>query len=502
MKGGETKEEEANRRHISLENLEQLRRVNANQKKKINNLSRKKHNEAKNSGNTHPTVAYIMLGHGFQDTSKTSSLPIGNILVAKTTSGEVIIRKDYISNLHNLLDIKNRETVLDPVGHNVQLYSILDDNSIGRSYTKLPTLEELTHFSESDIELLNPKQVLDLYQELNKNPGYTLRRDQYNAMNKVLGNTSSNTDRHIHSSAIYRAGDTFPGMQYSLFSKRSNLIAPSGIIKINGSSSIPVLDEELVIPDIPMFRYDISKKYALNQSAVSFITNVYKYSNAYEYYFTSKHVEDIINATVSYLNEPAPTIINGFSQTGYIGINKSIEKFEDISKRIIKNYDSELEKYKNRPSSGLHNTMELIFMYPSIVSRLFYVIYKNYISKDTNQLNTFYTLIADIDKDNSMLGKIMMGNILSLKVTDMLDIVDKFMNVTQSDLLEDTKELLEPGVFYNIICRATGGTQELNYKQHISESILQRKSQIRNVYAKKNNKKPGGGTRKKNRRRL
>jgi hypothetical protein len=279
--------------------------------------------------------AYCISGHGGDNPLKKIRVPKGCIIVVKAKSGDVTFRE----NIRQVFNISNRNIILNPNSNRVEL-------------------------------------------------------------SKILINTSEFSN-HNHSLAIYNTDDEINNFGFSLIamypSKNPNRIEKSGIIKLSKNTILP---EKTLVNFNTTINAFIKEglKYKLNTLNGKYIYEFFRYSTAYEYYFTKEHVEDILDAILYILNN---------------------------------NLD-------------LKNTE--LFDYNDVFDRRFGKIFKKKEEGNGIYFLAFILRSSDISENSSM--------------SSVLEFISaNFMIVYLSDLFKDVEDgILQPGIFYNLICRATDNT--------------------------------------------
>lgn len=271
------------------------------------------------------------------------------------------------------------------------------------------------------------------------------------------------------STAIYREGDTYNNFIYTPVSKFITFFTVSGIYNLKYTDDLnkkkilyfkedPITYNYYALVMTPV-RLNLSKEYIYN-SFVLKIPSFFKYSDTYKYYYTEQHIKDILDIILKYVN---------FEQTSD---NTSIENLvrSDIYVKIKKGY-------KLGDENHLISIIKKYFKYTGI-------------------------------DDTEYASRLVKMNIITL-----LTIISDMTIITQSELFNDVESgLIEnPGIFYNLVCRATTHTNEVTTllnethlgslrtpisvhsqvneeKNRIEESILHgRKNQARQVFNSKAN---------------
>ena len=403
----------------------------------LNKIRRSKYIQPENTGENHPQNIYFIFAHGNEDTSSKNVVPKGCVLVVKSHSGDATNRADFVNNIFHLTSNKNKEIAFDPVGHKKELFTILtaDDEA-----------------SKLDI-------------------------------------TASS------SSAIYREGDTYNDFSYTLLLNldtidgTSTSIMPSGLFKRNiqnNSDSIYLEEIKFVNYNTPIFIKD-KKNYKYNADIISLVYSCYLRSIGYDYYYTIRYFLDILDIILIYIN----ILNNGFVLR--VDVEKKLEimmgmKYININNRIQK------------------TTKE------SLLSKF---IEGALTEKDESFLKLLRSGSApDHVKISPMIGITFKGFVHFIKIIS---------RINQSQIFKDIEDgLLQPGVFYNLSCRATENTlisktisslsnkkrklgllntkyiensnhsipvheESKEVKNRISEAILQRKDQAREVFGNRTN---------------
>jgi len=364
----------------------------------INRIRKGKKIEPENSGVNHPTTAYVILGHGEEKLSNKRNrsirrvVPKGCILVVKAHSGDTVYSAhSFVPNVIATLQKENRNIILDPVAHKVELY--------------------------------------DMFTE-----------EKYNMNN--------------HSVAIYREGDSYPDFWYSPVSyfPKIKRIVQSGILRFK--TNTPEHTDLIADYQRGIFEYPYSDttafilengKYIYNTTLID-IPSYFKYSNLNEYYCTEDHIKDIIECIAEFEAGSDRSSTSKFKKA-----DQNNNLLDSIDKKAFLKFDT--EKYKEYES--LPNTK----------------------TKDE-----YITAIVK-----------------TFTVNDVLYIISEVVKISQYQLFELVRKgYIPPGVFYNLVCRASDETDPYTdmlrrsagvsvtrvsqgIRNRISEAVLQRKNQIRKV---------------------
>lgn len=256
--------------------------------------------------------------------------------------------------------------------------------------------------------------------------GYTTKDDEFKhnllellekKNRSILFNPNNNkkelftlvTDRGNHTVAIYNEKDKVHNFIYSLLDCSHIFIGNSGILKVDSEYTVP----KDINKNTPIRNFNVAA-FSLNNSVYSINTidglNIYDYftySNIYPYYYTRQHIKDIMDAVTE--------IINNLE-------NLKLDR-SDFNKRYAK-----IEK-------GLDS--------PDILS-----LYINYLQK--------YVQVPEDNIETSSFLKI----IDNFTLYNILSFINSRTKTNQSALFDDVKNgIIQPGVFYNLICRATENTE-------------------------------------------
>ena len=385
---------------------------------KIRNTKRE---EPKNTGENHPTTLYIPFGHGGENVGEKHIVPKGCILVVKSHSGDTRFVVDYIENVKAILDLKNKEVVFDPVSHKKELYSLLPSN-IQRGINNI---------------------------------------------------TASN------SSAVYREGDTFNNFKYQLVNKFPGSIGISGIFSLENSSTdtnfkkIDWYRHTNINNDTKVFVKDASNNYIYSPDIIKLdIPSFFSESNVYPYYYTSQHIQDILDVILAYIN---------LHRDGYIDAGLSEIKLAQMLGKVYMNIKKGYTYVEGNSQMlyGIATPINIILMYG---------------------IKGCYNSIIECLRD--------------MTLDRLFNIIIFMTNTTQAELFKDVEDgIIKPGIFYNLVCRATNNTlyildtkyiensdhtiwvknQKGEIKNRISEAVLQRKNQAKQMFndkAKKENEGP------------
>jgi len=355
--------------------------------------------EPYNTGKYHPTTYYIILGHGGEDVKKTYKVPKGCILVVKSHSGNVTINLDSSKNIKKILDTENKETVFDPVSHKKELFTLLN----------------------SDFQ----HEFRDI--------------------------TSSN------STAIYREGDTYNNFTYQPVGAYFNIsqIRVSGIYKSDNSGESLRNEIDTMIP------FDKESKVFLKDATTNIcrynisldILSLFKYSNAYEYYYTQQHIQDILDIIVEYVN---------LHKDGYVPLDISetriIDKYRDKYLKIKKGYI-----YDPDPNSDTLSPVHIIRnlgLGKECFDSLTHEEYKILEALETKNIKD--------DPRNKWIPCLQ-----NMTLERLLLIITHMTETSQADLFDDIeKGLIKPGIFYNLVCRSTNNTKEKTFFGNTTNSLL------------------------------
>jgi len=291
--------------------------------------------------------AYYISGHGSDNPNEKIRVPRGCIVIVKAKSGDTTFRE----NNTELFNILNRNVILNPNSNKVEL-------------------------------------------------------------SRILVNTS-NFSNHNHSIAIYNTDDEINNFNFSLISmfpsKTPDSIQQSGIIKLSKDTIFP--ENILVYFNTRNAFFKQGRGYQLNKVNDKDIYEFFRYSNTYEYYFTSRHIEDILDAILFFLNN------NLLSETTRLYDYK--DAFERSFIKIFK------KRGANIPD----------FYYFKVILTRF-----------------------NISENSS--------------ISDVLEFISSnFMGISLSEIFKDVEDgILQPGVFYNLVCRATDNTDISSLKKVLNEN--------------------------------
>jgi hypothetical protein len=393
--------------------------------------------EPQNTGANHPTVIYMPVGHGGESVGERHVVPKGCILVVKSHSGDTTMNTDFIENAKAVLNIENKDTVFDPVSHKKELFSLLTSK----------------------------------------------RQANHNDI------TSSN------SVAIYREGDTYNNFRYQLVNKFPNDFGTSGIFKLYNSTNTNFREIDKSVPvkyDAKVFIKDASDNYIYNPDIIKLdIPSFFSNSDTYEYYYTKQHIQDILDIVLQYIN---------LHKNGYFkGIQSEKKLVDTLGKRYLnvkKGYTYVPDMFDNECPI---NVIIMLGMSP-----------EDFASVKTEEITKFEAGEIKDDPRNKWVT-----NLRDMTLKRLCTIIIYITNTTQADLFKDVEAgLIKPGIFYNLICRATGHTshdksaermdgilnkkyiensdktikvknQAGEIKNRISEAILQRKNQAKQVFNNK-----------------
>lgn len=449
---------ELKRTNVSKYNKNHLMPSSEGQIKKLEEIRQLKYVEPEDTGENHPQNLYIILGHGSEDTrSKRKVVPKGCILVVKSHSGENTLVEDLVENQINILDIKNKETVFDPVSHKKELFTIL-------------TAKEQAERSHTDINVRDPTNSTAIYRE----------GDTYNDFMYSLFSWFNSPPPIISSAIYHRYNKNNPNTSrcgHSLEDRYS----PSGLYKMKFKDTYDNSLMNNVCPrTIPINRI-FKRMFGLRMfSHLKDVISLFRFSTAYEYFYTKEYINDIITIIYTYVK-------NGIG--GDIGINKVKDMFPEKYLKISKRINNDLITLFKKHSIP---TLEL-GLYPTANNFNEYVKQKEILEKYIKNPETIPFEFCE-----------------KISIKNFMNFIGEVTIVWQSRLFKDVEEgLLEPGVFYNIVCRYTehstnNGFLSVKYiedskhyipvhseapevRNRISEAILQREDQAREVFGNRTN---------------
>lgn len=411
---------------------------------KINAIRSTKRVEPLNTLSNHPTNAYIPVGHGSETVGERHIVPKGCILVVKSHSGDTTMSGDFLNNIKAVLNIDNKEVIFDPVSHKKELYSLLS----------------------SDIQ-------------------------------SMIKNISSS-----HSSAIYREGDTYNNFNYQTVNVYAGSIGTSGIFKIDVNNTITdfkKVDKEVQVKkDQMVFVKDASNNCIYSPDIIKLdIPSFFSGSNIYPYYYTKEHIEDILEFIRTYIN---------LNKDGYMNPMDSEKKIVEI---LGKRYLNIKKGYTYVPDNFDHTPIYTVLIYGTKLE-----CFKNVTTEEKNRFNALEIKNAKDDPRNKWIQCLR-----DMTLENLLYIIIDMTNTTQAELFKDVEDgIIKPGIFYNLICRATNNTLHTNaknknsrrmdgilnksyiensdhtigiknqkdeIKNRISEAVLQRKNQAKEVFNNK-----------------
>ncbi len=273
-----------------------------------------------------------------------------------------------------------------------------------------------------------------------------------------------------HSIAIYREGDTYPNFNYQPVNINKDIsIKASGFLSLDYNTTNANAIKLTEISEIPhVFIMDSSNKYIYHPDVIKLdIPSFYSNSTMYPYYFTKQHIQDILDVILEFQNgsvnrDHTPTIYDILDKEKIL-IEKLGEKYLNIKKGFIYNLE-----YKGFGNDDYYYANPTSIIYNTLVGGKYSEIYK------------------------------------------LCRAIIFLTEITQADIFKDMKDgIIQPGIFYNLVCRPTeysvhgnGPTHGILNSQYIensdrrvkvqnrvpglngrvSEAILQRKNQARQVY--------------------
>ena len=448
----------------------------------VTRIRKGKRVEPLNTGDNHPKKIYTILGHGVEEVGEKHTVPKGCILVVKSHSGDNVKKIDSNHNTINLLNPNNKEAVFDPVSHKRELFEIFAADIQGATAGHSSAIyREGDTYNNFTYQLVNPNRFGGLF-----NSGiYSLEYTDISDTPQRLAYDIKN----IQISEVNNSTRVFEQGEDGLYIFNPLLVPAkqAARLAIQVAAAKQQLDE-YILNKTPSFSIDFMKEQYEHLKARLdkldpednniFITSKFKYSNAYEYYYTKQHIDDICSVILAIVN-----LLNG--NTDFEMDNEHIysaleDQLGDTKKPLLKKIVtwSERSEFKKGDMANIITDDAFNYLINSII---------DYGSSDSNESESNN---AGFDKLNNM-------NIAGL----ILELI-KCTKTTQADLFKDIENrLLAPGIFYNLVCRATSAKRnevhglhhpEINgpirvrniseeLKNRISESVLQRKNQIRKV---------------------
>lgn len=198
------------------------------------------------------------------------------------------------------------------------------------------------------------------------------------------------------------------------------------------------------------------------------IISYFKYSNAYKYYYTQEHIYDICTVILAYIN-----ILNSggdfnteiVEKPSYIALEGQLgESKKSLLKKIITR--SERPGFKKGVIATITN--DDFFNYiPLEPMRDILIRLQKYAN-----INDYGITTTRVSSSRVLSGiATTLNNIL-------MDLLIRLTNTTQAELFQDVKDkLLEPGVFYNLVCRATDAKRN-NRALHHPENYINPKIEV------------------------
>jgi len=448
----------------------------------LSRIRRGKRVEPLNTGDNHPKKVYTILGHGEEEVGERHTVPKGCILVVKAHSGDTVKTLDFHYNMIKLLDPKNREAVFDPVSHKIDLFEIFSADIQGAItghssaiYREGDTYNNFTYL------LVNPIRFGGIF----KSGIYSL---EYNDTSHTAESLAYDM-KNIDDTPVDNTTRVFEEGEDGLYTFNPLLVPAKQAARLAIQVAAAKTQwDQYILNKLPSYSIDYMKeryehlKARLGKLDATdnniFITSQFKYSNAYEYYYTKQHIDDIctvILAIVNLLNSDSDFELDDehiySALEGQLGESKKL-----LLKKIIT--WSERPEFKKGDIANI--TTDDVFNY--LINPII-----DYGSSDENESESND---AGFDK------------LYNMNISGLIDELVKCTKTTQADLFRDVENgLLAPGVFYNLVCRTTGAKRnevrglhhpEINgpirvrnvseeLKNRISESVLQRKNQIRKV---------------------
>ena len=443
--------------------------------------------EPLNTGDNHPKKIYTILGHGEEEVGEKHTVPKGCILVVKSHSGDNVKIIDSNHNTINLLNPNNKEAVFDPVSHKRELFEIFAADIQGATAGHSSAIyREGDTYNNFTYQLVNPNRFGGLFNSGIYALEYTDTSDTPQRLAYDIKNIQS--PELDNSTRVFEQGED------GLYTFNPLLVPAKQAAKLAIEVAAAKLQlDEYILNKMPSFSIDFMKgRYEHLKARMDkldpednniFITSKFKYSNAYEYYYTKQHIDDICTVILAIVN-----LLNGNSdfEMDNEHIYTALEdQLGDTKKPLLKKIVtwSERPEFKKGVMANIVTDDVFNYLINSII---------DYGSSHSNESesNESESNNAGFDKLNNM-------NVAGL----ILELI-KCTKTTQADLFKDIENgLLTPGVFYNLVCRATSAKRnnsrglhnpKINgpirvknisgeLKNRISESELQRKNQIRKV---------------------
>jgi hypothetical protein len=399
----------------------------------INAIRKQIRVEPQDYGDNHPKVGYLMLSHGMeeQDNEKSYSnakkriVPKGCIIVVKTHSGDTSKYVSFSKNVVAVLEKKNRDIMLDPVNHKVEIYNTFEESILNR-----------------------------------------------NAMG-IIDN---------HTVAIYREGDYYPDFVYSpVITFPDNTLVQSGILRFESDTpentelieDLQKREEGKFDAETPAFILE-NDKYVYNTKLFD-ISSYFKYSNLNKYYFGEKQVNDIIDCIAEFVGGN-DSIVSKTKKFENADFNSNL--MSDIHTRALIKLSSNPEKLKEY--NELSNPKER-YEYRTGVMKTFTV-------RDVLEIISLSLLIPQSGLfDLVKMGQLQPGIFyhLACRATGETDMQITKMLRKDKQMLSSWKPYSESNSPQNR--GRTIRAIQRGIKNRISEAELQRKNQIRQVMNSRKN---------------
>jgi len=398
-----------------------LTHISTEQKVKINELASRKSKEL----DMNPKEdAFLYLGHGLDDLNtyhnddKKIQVPKGCMLVVKIHSGDVAYAREYYKNISNLIKKENRNIILNPNANRDSLYKLFTDKGNN-------TVAIYNEFDKCN----NFKYYLILSFFIN----FTLCNSgiiHINSTNNISNNITRECYKYSWTGAFNKA-----------FTNRNGI-------------------------------------FTLNKFQGKDIWYYYKYSNAYEYYFTENHIKDLLEAITSFINLKINLDSNVKESEFIIEKNKIINDFgifisklfrpNELRHRITKEKIKKSEPSEKDEYTYINKTAKHYKNYKYYKEENTYtegsLIFSKFSGEDvfftfTEKLKSAMFTSDDYTKVQKKHVETLKDKIKTSTIQDIINIIAEFTIITQKEIFEDVESgLIKPGIFYNLSCKGTQNT--------------------------------------------